>query len=230
MSSYYQNGNDSDDRDRKLSGFSKRTADQPEAGSTAARSDKKSRGRATFARREKRMWVTLVVDILLLVLIAGLVVGGIFGYRAVRELYAPTWEVRDVVFGVKLENIPPEMVKYDQDKGQYTIVGNPIWSSERTDADMLGTVTDVSTVLVSTDENNTVTLYLKVEAQAYYRAGKGYRMGETLLLAGSTGTYRLEGLTAEGMMIFMHEASDPNAKTSWSDRFEQGVGNADYNG
>ena len=217
MSSYYQNGNDSGDRDRKLSGFSKRTS--PEQGRDGGRKTK-SRGHTALMRRNKRLWVSLLVDIILLVLVVGLIVGGIFGYRAVRELYAPVWEVRDVVFGVQMENIPPELVRLDSE-GQYAIVDNPIWSSELTDADMLGTVKDLRTVLVTTEERNTVTLYLKVEASAYYREGKGYRMGETLLLAGSTGTYRLEGLAAEGTIIFMHEKSDKNAHTSWSDRFEQ---------
>ena len=100
------------------------------------------------------------------------------------------------------------MVRYDQKKGQYTIMDNPIWSSDLTNADQLGTVVDVRTVLVSTGAVNTVTLYLEVEAKAYYREGKGYRMGETMLLAGTTGTYRLQGLTADGIIISMHEKAE----------------------
>ena len=228
MSSYYQNGNGSDDLDRKLSGFSKRVrAEQTvEAGRTA-----RGRGRTVLTRQGNRLWVSLLVDLILLAVVAGAVVGCIFGYRAVRELYAPTWETRDVVFSVKMDTIPPDMVKYDRDKGQYVIMDNPIWSSDRTDADCLGTVTDVRTVLVSTGETNTVTLYLKVEAKAYYREGKGYRMGETLLLAGAEGTYRLEGLTAAGTIISMHEKNDdPTSQASWSERFEQDGPSADAQG
>ena len=228
MSSYYQNGGDAEDRDRKLSGLSKRAAAEP-----LAESGKGSRGhgRMTMSRRGGRWWVSLLVDLVLLAVVTGLVVGFIFAFRAVRELYAPTWEVRSVVFCVKMEGISPDMVKYDREKGQYTIVSNPIWSSEFTDADHLGTVTDVRTVLVSTGEVNTVTLYLKVEADAYYREGKGYRMGETLILAGAEGTYRLEGLTAEGIIISMHEQSeDGAAQVSWTDRFEQGGQNFDAQG
>lgn len=229
MSSYYQNGNAPEDRDRKLSGLSKKTpGEQPDGGGTPDKAGKtgkagkagKMQARPTLSRGSRRTWLVILVDVLLLALIAGLVVGGIFGYRAVRDIYAPVWEVRDVVFGVKLENIPPEMLEYGSG-GKYVIMNKPIWSSEATDADMLGSITDVHTVTVSTEDSYTVTLYLKVEAKAYYREGKGYRMGETMLLAGTTGTYRMEGLVAEGMIIFMHEADDPLAQTSWTDRFEQ---------
>lgn len=228
MSSYYQNGKDSDDRDRKLSGFSKRVhADQTAESGKAAR----GHGRTVLNRQGNRLWVSLLVDLSLLAVVAGLVVSCIFGYRALRELYAPSWETRNVVFCVKMDNISPDMVKYDRAKGQYVIMDNPIWSSEMTDADYLGTVSDVRTVLVSTGETNTVTLYLKVEAKAYYREGKGYRMGETMLLAGSEGTYRLEGLTAAGTIVSMHEkADDPTSQASWSERFEQEDQNADAQG
>ena len=155
--------------------------------------------------KKKRTWKTLVVDLVLLVVIVGLVVGGVFAYRAIRDLYAPVWETRDVVFCVKMDGIDPSMVKYGQD-GRSTFTGNPIWSSDRTDADCLGTVTDVRTVLVSRDDgDNTITMYLTVEAQAYYRVGKGYRMGATMLLAGTEGVFRVEGMVAEGAVISMHE-------------------------
>ncbi len=215
MSSYYPNGGDSDHRDRKLSDLPKRGRSEQ-----AADAGRGTRGRGPVAvnRQGNRWWVSLLVDLVILAVVAGLVMGFVFAFRAVRELYAPTWEVRPVIFDVKMEGIPPDMVKYDQEKAQYTIMNNPIWSSEQTDADCLGTVVDVRTVLVSTGEFNTVTLYLRVEADAYYREGKGYRMGETLLLAGAEGVYRLEGLAAEGMIISMHERSeDPLTPTVWGD-------------
>jgi hypothetical protein len=211
MSPYYQNGNGSDDRgrDRKLSGFTKCPREEAK-GDAVAEGGRSTRLRGTpsLTKQGNRLWVSLLVDVVLLAIVSALVVGCVFGYRALRELYAPTWETRNVVFTVKMENIPPEMVRYDQKKGQYTIKDNPIWSSDQTNADQLGTVTEVRTVLVSGGAVNTVTLYLEVEAKAYYREGKGYRMGETMLLAGSTGTYRLEGLTADGIIISMHERVD----------------------
>ena len=202
---YMQNGNGSESRDQKMSGLDKRNnGTQEEKGR-----DGKRKSKAVLARRGKRLWVSLLVDFLLLALLGGLVAGGIFGYRALREMYAPEWEVREVVFRVKMENIPPEMVRYDQAQGQFSIVGKPIWSSEQTNADMLGTVEEIRTATSSLENGEPVlTMYLDVRANAYYRKGKGYRMGETMLLAGSAGTYRLEGLAAEGMIISVREAAE----------------------
>jgi hypothetical protein len=148
------------------------------------------------------------VDLILLAVIVLLIVGGVFAYREIRELYAPTWETREVVFRVEMTGIDPAMIKYGQD-GRPTMVGHPLWSSDRTDADCLGTVTAVQTVLVSgEDGNNTLNLCLTVEASAHYREGKGYRMGATMLLAGTRGTFLTEGMLAEGTVISMHEKND----------------------
>ena len=159
-------------------------------------------------RRSRIDGRALLIDLILLVIVVGLVIGGVFAYRAIRELYAPTWETRDVVFCVEMIGLDPAMVKYGQDS-RPTMTDRPLWSSDRTDADCLGTVTDVRTVLVSgEDGNNTLNLYLTVEATAHYREGKGYRMGMTMLLAGMEGVFRADGLIAEGTVISMHEKSD----------------------
>ena len=165
-------------------------------------------GRRAMGRGGSRGWVTLLVDITLLLVLVGLVVGGVFAYRAIRELYAPTWETREVVFEVEMTGIDLDMVKYGQD-GRPTMTGHPLWSSDRSDADQLGIVTDVRTVLVSGEEGeNSLNLYLTVKATAYYREGKGYRMGVTMLLAGMERTFMTQGLVAEGTVISMHEISD----------------------
>ena len=224
--------NDEETRDRKISGFTKqpRTSAGEQSPSEGKRRGR-SEGRGPRGARNQRFWMTLLVDMVLLAVLFGAVAGGIFGYRAVREWYAPEWETRDVIFCVEMENIDPDAVKYGAD-GRPTMEGNGIWSSDRTDADLLGTVTEVRTVLVAKEDGtNTLTLYLTVEAGAYYREGKGYRMGETMLLAGSEGTYRLEGLTAAGTIVSMHEkADDPTSQASWSERFEQEDQNADAQG
>ena len=176
----------------------------------AAQEEKSVKGenKRSKDRGGSRKWVTLAVDVILLVLLIGLVVGAVFAYRAVRELYAPTWETREVVFEVEMTGIDLDMVKYGQD-GRPTITGHPLWSSDRTDADFLGTVTDVRAVLVSGEEGeNTLNLYLTVEATAYYREGKGYRMGTTMLLAGMKGDFMAQGLVTEGTVISMHEKSN----------------------
>ena len=171
-------------------------------------------GKRAMGRRGTRGWVTLVVDIILLLVIAGLTVGGVFAYRAIRELYAPTWETREVVFEVEMTGIDLDLVKYGQD-GRPTMTGHPLWSSDRSDTDFLGTVTDVRTVLVSEEGGkNTLNLYLTVEASAHYREGKGYRMGATMLLAGMKNTFMAEGLVAEGTVISMHEKGDETAEVT----------------
>ena len=168
----------------------------------------KRNGKLSVGGGRPRRWVTLVVDILLLGILIGLVVGGVFAYRVIRELYAPTWETRDVVFTVEMTGVDVELVKYGQD-GRPTITGHSLWSSDASDADFLGTVTDVRTVLVSGENGeNTLNLYLTVEATAHYRAGKGYRMGATMLLAGMKGTFMAQGLVADGTVTSMHEKID----------------------
>ena len=168
----------------------------------------RAEGKRAPTGRGSRRWVTLVVDILLLGILIGLVVGGVFAYRVIRELYAPTWETRDVVFTVEMTGVDVELVKYGHD-GRPTITGHSLWSSDASDADFLGTVTDVRTVLVSGENGeNTLNLYLTVEATAHYRAGKGYRMGATMLLAGMKGTFMAQGLVADGTVTSMHEKID----------------------
>lgn len=213
---YHDRGNDPDDR--KISGFSKRERTRPTSELGAGETGHgKRNGRLRLGRQGNRWWISLLVDMLLLVILAGIVVGGIYGYRFLRELYAPTWETREVVFCVEMTGIDPGMVKYGQD-GRPTFVNNPIWSSDQIDADFLGTVTDVQTVLVALEDGtNTLTLYLTVEADAYYRSGKGYRMGETMLLAGTEDVYRLEGLSSAGIVISMHEKADEATDTAESE-------------
>lgn len=215
MASYHSNGVD----DRKASSFH----ENPGAGSgrSAATPQGGRESRDPLRRRDKRLWRAILVDVILLLVIAGVLVGAWFGYRAIRDVYAPTWETRAVVFTVRMENINPDMVKYHQD-GRISFTDNPIWSSDRTNADRLGTVTRVTSELVShVDENgeeqNTLTLTLTVEATADYREGKGYRMGETLLLAGLEGDFRVEGMVAPGMIMTMHEKADETTPDTEAD-------------
>ncbi len=208
MASYQQNEEMTEDR--KRSGFTKQPRAVPaeERSAPGGKRRAKDEGGGVSDLRKKRIWMTVLVDLILLGVLFGVVVGGIFGYRALRDWYAPKWETRDVVFCVEMTGIDPDLVKYGQD-GRPTMTGNGIWSSDRTDADLLGTVTSVRTVLVAgADGTNTLTVYLTVEAEAYYREGQGYRMGETMLLAGTEGVFRVKGITAPGHIISMHEKQD----------------------
>ena len=196
--------------DRKRSGFSKqpRVSASEQQANPAGRRKAREEGSGIATMQKRRIWMTLLVDLILLAVLFGTVAGGILGYRALRDWYAPEWETRDVVFCVEMAGINPDLVKYGAD-GRPTMTGNGIWSSDYTDADLLGTVSSVRTVLVAAEDGtNTLTLYLTVEATAYYREGQGYRMGETMLLAGSEGTFRIKGITAKGSIISMHEKQD----------------------
>ena len=195
--------NDTDSKPSSLSPSSAIRVSVP----TEGKKDRKGKmGKKTTGRSRSRVWVTVLVDLILLIVIAGLVVGGVFAYRAIRELYAPVWETREVVFEVEMKGIDLDNLEYDKITA---IKDRPLWSSDLADADLLGTVTDIQTFLIP-DENgeNTLTLHLTVEATAYYREGKGYRMGATMLLAGMKGTFMAYGLVADGMVISMHEKQE----------------------
>ena len=155
--------------------------------------------------------MSVLVDVILLMVLAGLVTGAWYGFSALRELNAPTWETRSVVYTLELQGVSPGDVKYNSD-GRFIYIGAPVWSSVYTDADQLGTVTDVQSTRVTDEEGkSTLTLVMTVEADASYRAGKGYRMGETMLLAGLTGEFRFEGMTAQGTVISLKEKGDLTA-------------------
>lgn len=203
--------------DRKASALTDSTHTPPPAEAKKTPTRQNSRPTEDRPRPKNRRWVAILVDVLLILALVGLIVGGYFGYRAIRELYAPVWETREIVFCVRMEGIEPDMVKYGQD-GRPTFTDNAIWSSGSTDADRLGTVTDVRTVLVThADSSNSLTLYLTVTATARYREGQGYHMGNTHLLAGLEGVFRVEGMSAPGAVISLHEQADETAPATEAD-------------
>lgn len=215
--------NGKDTKSRKASSLTDETTIQPatasRGGAAGARPDvmphdgRKSKDTVSVGalRRRRRGARSVVVDIILLVVLAGLIVGAVFGYRAIREVYVPTWEKRVVVFRVQMSGLDPNMVPYSQ--GQIAFTNKSMWSSDRSDADCLGTVTKVDSENVEVDGRRLLNLTLTVEASADYLESKGYRMGETMLLAGTEGTYRVEGLVADGMIISMHEKKDDVVET-----------------
>jgi hypothetical protein len=180
-------------------------------GSAPAETPKNAKGGGKVAsgRRGSRRWAAVLVDVILLLVLAGLITGAWFGFTVLRELYAPTWETRTVVYTVELQGVSPGDVQYSSD-GRFVYIGAPVWSSVHTDADFLGTVTDVTSTRVTDEAGaSTLTLVMTVEADAFYREGKGYRMGETMLLAGLTGEFRFKGMTAQGTVISLKEKQEP---------------------
>lgn len=162
-------------------------------------------GGGRMVGKSNPVWCAILVDLILLAVLVGLIVGGVFAYRGIREMYAPTWESREVVFCVEMTGLATDSIRYGQNN-RPVMVGQPLWSSDRTDADFLGTVTEVRVERVTHEnENETLNLYLTVEATALYREGKGYRMGATMLLAGMKGEFMAQELVSEGTVISMHE-------------------------
>lgn len=146
-------------------------------------------------RGRAKVWV---VDILLLVAIAGLVVGGVFLYRYLRDTYAPSWDEEQVVYVVELSGLDPTLLT-SASGGDRPLVGKEIYASAREDADVLGTVRDV--VRVTDEKTGRVTLYLTVAATVRYREEKGYWIGDTRLLCGRTYSMRVAGLETSGKLL-----------------------------
>jgi hypothetical protein len=157
-------------------------------------------------------------DVIILLIIAALGVSMWFGYRYLKQKYAPLWERRTVTYCILVEGLDPALIPYGSD-GQMALCGQAVYASDREDADNLGTVVSAETVLVTREgQGDSVDLYLYVEAETQYQAGDGYWAGDTRLLAGSQSTYRFFGLIAQGQIIFLEEkpvetASDTSADT-----------------
>jgi hypothetical protein len=208
MASYYPNPSD----DRKVSGLTDpvRTGAQGQPAPDSGKETRGNRGgrgkeKIGLSRTGKRLWLSLLVDVVVLLVLVGLILGGWYGFRAIRELYAPAWEVRSVVFGLEIKGVPTDMLEYYQNE----INGTAVRSSDRTDADVIGTVIEVQSVLVTQEDGReTLNIRLILEAEAQYREGEGYRMGETMLLAGLEQDFRLKGQAVHGEIVFMKEKED----------------------
>lgn len=161
--------------------------------------DRRPRGGRT------RVWV---VDILLLVAIAALIVGGIFLYRYLRDTYAPSWDEKQVVYVLELSGLDPTLLS-SASGGDRALVGKEIYASAREDADVLGTVRDV--VRVTDEKTGRVTLYLTVTATVRYREEKGYWIGDTRLLCGRTYSVRVAGLAASGELLSLKTPNELDA-------------------
>lgn len=199
-----------DGENRKASaltdGSRPQTAAPEEAGKAPPRRERKKEDR--LRSRSAQPWVPILVDMILILVLAGLLVGGIFGYRAARDVYAPVWETRDVVFCIRLDGIDSRFV-LDENGSYRSFLGESVWSSNSTNADHLGTVSDTRVVQTTYDDGaDRITLYMTVTATARYRAGQGYYLGDTRLLAGIEGHFRLPGLSWDGVIISLCEASE----------------------
>lgn len=152
--------------------------------------------------------LAIVADILLLILIAGIIAGAFFGLRALKRSFTPVGEDCRIRYSVALYDVDPESFPYNPD-GSYAICNNPVWLSDKVDGDCIGEVTDLKFKLnISDDGNDTLTVYITVEADAVRYDGTadimaGYYVENTRITAGLEGGFRMNGLYADGTVVSM---------------------------
>ena len=150
----------------------------------------------------------LLVDLALLLVLCGLGVGIWFGYRAVKNIYAPEWETRQISFVVEITDLGLE----ETNALRNTLSGSPLWYSSAADGDMLGQISQLDSVpYTNEDGEGVLALYLTVTAEAKYREGQGYYVGSTRLLAGENGVFRTEGLITEGAIVSLQDLTEVNS-------------------
>ena len=180
---------------------------------------RKRDGKARTFSKGSRSKLPLIADILLIVLIVGIIVGAIFGLRALKRAFTPTAETREITFRVALAEMPYDMIPSNSD-GSCSLVNNYIWYTDLDDGDKLGTVTAMDFEYVKKDESDksktdvdTVRVYLTVTASATYRDstytdGAGYYMGDTRVAGGLKGVFRMNGLVSEGEIVSVRLTAD----------------------
>lgn len=150
----------------------------------------------------------LLVDLALLLVLCGLGVGIWFGYRSVKNIYAPVWETRQISFVVEISDLGLE----ETNALRNTLPGCSLWYSSSADGDMLGKISQLDSVPYTNEEGEGVlALYLTVTAEAKYREGQGYYVGSTRLLAGESGVFRTEGLITEGVIVSLQDLTEVNS-------------------
>ncbi len=146
----------------------------------------------------------LVVDLILVVLIAGVIIGGLFGYRALKNAYAPKWEENVTVYLVV------EFVHLDSKTDLAGKVDSSLYLSVSVDATAVGEMTEVlneGPMPAPQKDTAAQNVYgrVAVKCRARYRAGEGYYVGNEQLLAGRTGVFRLGAYEAEGSILIVTE-------------------------
>ena len=149
-------------------------------------------------------WSTFVLDILLILLVVGIAVGGYFTYRAIKQAYRPTYETRKLEFEIALTDVDRELAEELRDGLQ----GDDIWYTDRTDGTRLGRIDEGHVAeSASSIKNNggispdKVDIYLLVRANAQFREGKGYYVSDIRILSGDFGVFRVKGLVSEGYFV-----------------------------
>ena len=182
----------------------------------AAEGSKRNRSRvfgddtASGSSVGRRGW-SLWADLILLVVLVAVVVGGVLGYRALKNIYAPAWEERKVVFVVEFTRIDEEILP------DFWHADAPLYTSDKADASPIGYLMSNPTVssLPTDPEDGRVykTVRLTLHSTVRYREGQGYYCGETPILAGLSGDLRIDGISGKGMITAVYEADEYTALT-----------------
>ena len=183
----------------------------------AAEGSKRTRNRvfgddATVGSPSGRRGGAVWVDLILLVVLVAVVVGGVLGYRAVKNAYAPAWEEKEIVFVVELSAIDEAILP------DYWHAEAPLYTSNATDAAPLGYLMDRPEILPTsaTAEDGRVckTVRLALHNKVSYREGQGYFCGNTRILAGLSGDLRIDGISGVGMITAVYEVDEYVAETT----------------
>ncbi len=145
-----------------------------------------------------------IADLVLLILLVAVIGGAVVGYRALKHAYAPEWETREIIYVIEL----PAVERHHAWKQYWETA---VYASSDVDAAPIGKLIAIPRT-VNTDDpalkDTHRKMYVTVSATAYYLPGKGYRVGDTTILAGAEGTFRVSGLSSKGMIISLYERAE----------------------
>ena len=153
---------------------------------------------STDSRRKGSVWV----DLILLVVLATVIVGGVMGYRTLKRVYAPEWEERDIVFVMDVSHVNASILP------DFWHAEAPLYVSDSVDAAPVGYLMDSPYVMDDASEDGYVTVRLLLHGKARYRKGEGYYCGNTPILAGLSGDVRVDGVSGNGMIMMVLEADE----------------------
>ncbi len=194
------------DRDIKASALNAKkvsdTAESGKRGRNRAFGGEESVVGSSSGRRKSTIWV----DIVLFVVLVGVIVGGVIGYRAVKNAYAPEWDEREIVFVVEMSSVDAEIVP------SYWHADAPMYVSTDADAEPIGYLMKGPDIFPSTgasDDGRTYkTVRLTLRGTAAYREGQGYYCGNTPILAGLSGNVRVDGISGTGLVVAVYEVDE----------------------
>ena len=191
-----------------------------EEGVGARRRAEQKRGEHRRGNGRELRGTAVVVDILLILLVAAVVVGGYFTYRAIKKAYQPTYETRKIEMEIALVDVDRTLAE----ELRIGMQGDDIWYTDRTDGVCLGRIDEVRVAESASSLNNSngispdkVDIYLLVRADAQLRTGKGYYVSDVRILAGESSVFRVKGLVSEGYFVSVvdttKEISDASSET-----------------